>query len=108
MQKMAFFKNNKSSVTKLRQRLGKCVQAFDVQNFRYLMNSIVVFEVNFKLGTSTFSLTKLKKNNDTHHNDTRHNGLNRAEHIRHQFRKTTGLSCHGCLINIGVEKMNNI
>jgi hypothetical protein len=33
---------------------------------------------------------------------------NRTEHIRHQFRKTTGLSCHRCLINTAVEKMNSI
>ncbi len=30
--------------------------------------------------------------------------LNRTAHIRHQCRKTTVLSCHGCLINTGVEK----
>jgi hypothetical protein len=29
-------------------------------------------------------------------------------HIRHQCRKTTVLSRHRCLINTGVEKMNNI
>ncbi len=28
--------------------------------------------------------------------------------IRHQCRKTTVLSCYRCLINTGVEKMNNI
>jgi hypothetical protein len=28
--------------------------------------------------------------------------------IKHQCRKTTVLSCHRCLINTGVEKMNNI
>jgi hypothetical protein len=28
--------------------------------------------------------------------------------IRHQCRKTAVLSCHSCLINTGVEKMNNI
>ncbi len=27
--------------------------------------------------------------------------------IRHQGMKTTVLSCHRCLINIGVEKMNS-
>jgi hypothetical protein len=32
----------------------------------------------------------------------------RTAHIRHQFRKTTVLSRHRCLINTGVEKMNNI
>ncbi len=36
------------------------------------------------------------------------NGFNRIAHIRHQCRKTTILSCHICLINTGVEKMNNI
>jgi len=34
-----------------------------------------------------------------------HNGTVR---IRHQCRKTTVLSCHRCLINTGVEKMNFI
>ncbi len=33
---------------------------------------------------------------------------NRRAHIRHQCRKATVLSCHRCLINTGVEKMNNI
>ncbi len=33
---------------------------------------------------------------------------NRKVHIRHQCRKTTVLSCHSCLINTGVEKMNYI
>ena len=33
---------------------------------------------------------------------------NRAAHIRHQCRKTTVLSCHRCLINTGVKKMNYI
>jgi len=29
------------------------------------------------------------------------------QHVfRHQYRKTTVLSCHRCLINTGVEKMN--
>jgi len=35
-------------------------------------------------------------------------GTNRTTHMRHQCRKTTALSCHRCLINTGVEKMNNI
>ncbi len=30
--------------------------------------------------------------------------VNRTAHIRHQWRKTTVLSCHRCLINTGVEK----
>ncbi len=34
--------------------------------------------------------------------------FNRRAHIRHQHRKTTGFSCHRCLINTGVEKMNKI
>ncbi len=34
--------------------------------------------------------------------------LNRRAHIKHQFRKTIALSCHRCLINTGVEKMNYI
>ncbi len=34
-----------------------------------------------------------------------HNGRAR---IRDQCRKTTDLNCHRCLINTGVEKMNNI
>ncbi len=29
---------------------------------------------------------------------------NRTTHIRHQCRKTTVLTCHGCLFNTGVEK----
>jgi hypothetical protein len=33
---------------------------------------------------------------------------NRRAHIRHQCKKTTVLSCHRCLINSGVEKMNYI
>jgi len=33
---------------------------------------------------------------------------NRTEHIRHQCRKTTVLSCHRHLINTTVEKMNYI
>ncbi len=33
---------------------------------------------------------------------------NRTAHIRHQCRKTTVLSCQRCLINTGIEKMNNI
>jgi hypothetical protein len=32
--------------------------------------------------------------------------INRTAHIRRQCRKTTVLSCHRCLINSGVEKMN--
>jgi len=28
--------------------------------------------------------------------------------LRHQWMKTTVLSCHKCLSNTGVEKMNNI
>jgi hypothetical protein len=32
----------------------------------------------------------------------------RKARIRHQCRKTTALSCYRCLINTGVEKMNNI
>jgi hypothetical protein len=32
---------------------------------------------------------------------------NRTEHIRQQCRKTTVLSCHRCLINTGIVKMNN-
>jgi hypothetical protein len=34
--------------------------------------------------------------------------FNRAAHSRQQCRKTIVLSCHRCLINTGVEKMNNI
>jgi len=34
--------------------------------------------------------------------------INRIAHIRHQCSKTTVLSYHICLINTGVEKMNNI
>jgi hypothetical protein len=34
-----------------------------------------------------------------------HNGTARN---RHQCRKTAVLGCHRCLINSGVEKMNNI
>ncbi len=37
-----------------------------------------------------------------------HDGDIRTAHIRCQWRKTTILSCHRCLINTGVEKMNNI
>ena len=33
---------------------------------------------------------------------------NRTARIRHQCRKTIVLSCHRCLFNTGVEKMNNI
>jgi hypothetical protein len=33
---------------------------------------------------------------------------NGTPHIRHQCRKTVVLSCHRCLLNSGVEKMNNI
>ena len=33
---------------------------------------------------------------------------NRTACIRHQCKKTTVLSCHRCIINTGVEKMNNI
>ncbi len=32
--------------------------------------------------------------------------FNRTAHIRHQCKKTTVLSCHRCLINTGVGKMN--
>jgi len=34
--------------------------------------------------------------------------LNGTVCIRHQCRKTAVLSSHRCLINTGVEKMNNI
>ncbi len=34
--------------------------------------------------------------------------LIRTARIRHQCQKTTVLSCHRCLINTDVEKMNNI
>ncbi len=34
--------------------------------------------------------------------------LNGTVRIRHQCKKTTVLSCHRCLINTGVEKMNYI
>jgi hypothetical protein len=30
--------------------------------------------------------------------------VNGSAHIRHQFRKTTVLSCHRCLNNTGVDK----
>ncbi len=33
---------------------------------------------------------------------------NRTAHIRHLCGITTVLSCHRCLVNTGVEKMNNI
>jgi hypothetical protein len=33
---------------------------------------------------------------------------NKTARIIHQFRKTTVLSCHRCLINPGIEEMNNI
>jgi hypothetical protein len=33
---------------------------------------------------------------------------NRTACIRHQCRRTTVLSSHRCIINTGVEKMNNI
>jgi hypothetical protein len=33
---------------------------------------------------------------------------NGRAHIRHQCRKTIVLNYHRCLINTGVEKMNNI
>ncbi len=35
-------------------------------------------------------------------------GANSAACIRHQCMKATVLNCHRCLINTGVEKMNNI
>ncbi len=31
----------------------------------------------------------------------------RRVHVRNFFRKTTALSCHRCLINTGVEEINN-
>ncbi len=31
---------------------------------------------------------------------------NRTANIGHQCRKTTGLSCHRCQIDTGIEKMN--
>ncbi len=34
--------------------------------------------------------------------------FNRTACIRHQCRKTTVSRCHRCLINTGVEKINNI
>ncbi len=34
--------------------------------------------------------------------------VNGTEHIRHQCRQTTVLSCPRCLINSGVEKMNKL
>jgi hypothetical protein len=34
--------------------------------------------------------------------------FNRTAHIRHQCRKTTVFSSQRCLIETGVEKMNNI
>ncbi len=34
--------------------------------------------------------------------------FNRRAHIRHQCRKIFVLSCHRCLIDTGVEKMNDI
>jgi hypothetical protein len=34
--------------------------------------------------------------------------VNGTVHIRHLCRKTAVLSCHRCLINTGVEKMNCI
>ncbi len=33
---------------------------------------------------------------------------NRTVHIRHWCKKTTVLNCHRCLVNTGVEKLNNI
>ncbi len=36
------------------------------------------------------------------------NNCNRRAHIRHQCIKTTVLSCHRCLINTGIDKLNNI
>ena len=34
--------------------------------------------------------------------------LNSTAHVGHQCWKTTILSCHRCLFNTGVEKINNI
>ncbi len=34
--------------------------------------------------------------------------VNKTPHYGHQCRRTNVLSCHRCLINIGVEKMINI
>jgi len=49
----------------------------------------------------TIWVNLLEKSLDITHDD-------KTGHVRHQFRKTTALSCHICLINTGVEKMNYI
>jgi hypothetical protein len=53
----------------------------------------------------TKSLAYYGSPKDFQHNDTQRN---RTAHIRHRCRKATVLSCHRCLINTGVVKMNNI
>jgi hypothetical protein len=61
----------------------------------------------FKNG-QTFSVDiekHLKRGADFFPKETKFNG---TAHIRHQCRKIAVLSCHRCLINSGVEKMNNI
>jgi hypothetical protein len=59
--------------------------------------SVVLTCYAYPLGSGTRPLTVLPTNN-----------TNGTAHIRHQCRKTTVLSCHRCLINSGVEEMNNI
>jgi hypothetical protein len=55
----------------------------------------------------TVSLTTLRliKECYSEYNDAQLNG---PAHNRQQCRKTTVLSCHRCVINIGVEKISNI
>jgi len=54
------------------------------------------------------SCTKTEKLKTQTQNILKIQMANRTVHIRHQFRKTTVLSCHRCLINTGAERVNNI
>ncbi len=63
---------------------------------------------NWRIGAQHNDMQYNEMQQHTQHEQQCYNVCrNGTVHIRHQCRKTTVLSCHRCLINTGVEKMNN-
>jgi len=73
--------------------------------FKFLKNQMISFPL------SPLSGNDISEFNPAHFVMLFHLGVmlfNRTARIKHQCRKMTVISCHRCLINIGVEKVNNI
>ncbi len=65
--------------------------------------TIMTFSINVKTSAENRNWARYA---DCHFAECHY--ANRTACIRHHYRKTTVLSCHRCLINTGVEKMNHI